>query len=90
MNPREFSRTRWRIVGVISAPLLVLYLSFVLLIAFYPNSMAMQLAPGLTVAILLGSLVIIGTWLTTWAYVRWANRHLGRRIRDLRAGGSAV
>jgi uncharacterized membrane protein (DUF485 family) len=90
MNPREFSRTRWRIVGAISAPLLVLYLAFVLLIAFYRKSMAILLAPGLTVAILLGSLVFVGTWFTTWVYVRWANRHLEQRIRDLRAGGSEV
>ena len=30
---------------------------------------------GLSVGILLGVLVIIGSWLLTWVYVRWANTH---------------
>jgi uncharacterized membrane protein (DUF485 family) len=90
MNPREFSRTRWRIVRAISAPLLALYLAFVVLSAFYRKSMTILLLPGLTVAILLGLLVIVGTWFTTWVYVRWANRHLEQRTRDFLPGGPAV
>jgi uncharacterized membrane protein (DUF485 family) len=90
MNLREFSRRRWRVVGAVSAPLLVLYLGFMLLIAFDRKLAATLLVPGLSVAILLGSLVIVGTWFTTWLYVRWTERHLDQQIRELRANRPAA
>ncbi|MGH7472037.1 MAG: DUF485 domain-containing protein [Longimicrobiales bacterium] len=45
------------------------------LIAFNKPLLATRIAPGLTLGILLGVLVIVGSWLLTWVYVRWANRH---------------
>ena len=87
MNLQEFSRRGWRTVGAISAPLLALYIAFMLVIAFYRDIAATQLVPGVSVAILLGAMLIAATWFTTWLYVHWANRHLDRRIRQLRAGG---
>ena len=90
MNLPEFSRKRWRTVGAMSAPLFVLYLAFMLLIAFEREIAATLLVRGVTVANLLGSMVIVGTWVTTWLYVRWANRHLDQQIRGLRAGRAAT
>ena len=90
MNLRELSRRRWRTVAAMSAPLLVLYIVFMLIIAFYRNIAATQVVPGVSVAILLDALLITGTWLTTWLYVRWANRDLDQGIRQLSAGGPAA
>ena len=44
-----------------------------------------MLAPGLSLGILLGALVIVATWIITWIYVRWANKHMDRRVSELRA-----
>ena len=79
MNPQELARRRWRTVGLLGAPLLMLYVLFMLLIAWARDAAAVLLAPGLTLAMLLAALVIAGTWFTTWVYVRWANRPLGQQ-----------
>ena len=48
------------------------------------------LAPGLSLGMLLGALVIVVAWVLTWIYVRWANTPLRRRARGAAAmiGGS--
>jgi len=40
--------------------------------------MATMVVPGMSVGMLF-VLVIVGAWLTTWIYVRWANAHLDPR-----------
>jgi uncharacterized membrane protein (DUF485 family) len=40
--------------------------------------MAVQLVPGLSVGIVLGALVIFGSWCTTFVYARWANTRFDR------------
>ena len=82
------SRQRWRIATTLSAVMTAVYFGFVLLIAFDKPRVGAILAPGLSVGILLGALVIVAAWIVTWIYVRWANSHLDRRVRELRAAGS--
>jgi len=84
MSLQQLSRTRWRIAVALSAIVVIVYFGFVLLIAFNRSAVAVLLAPGLSVGILLGALVIVVAWFTTWLYVRWANNHLDRRVRELR------
>lgn len=79
------SRQRWRIAITLGTVMVVVYFGFVLLIAFDKPRMARLLAPGLSLGVLLGALVIVATWLVTWIYVRWANSHMDRRIGELRA-----
>ena len=84
MSLQQLSRTRWRIAVALSAIVVIVYFGFVLLIAFNRSAVAVLLAPGLSVGILLGALVIVVAWFTTWLYVHWANSHLDRRVRELR------
>jgi uncharacterized membrane protein (DUF485 family) len=70
---------------VLSAIMILVYFGFVLLIAFDKPRVAELVAPGLSLGILLGALVIVATWIVTWVYVRWANKHLDRRVAQLRA-----
>ena len=81
------SRQRWRIATALSSIMIVVYFGFVLLIAFDKPRVGTILAPGLSVGILLGALVIVAVWVVTWIYVRWANAHLDRRVSELRAEG---
>jgi len=82
MSRRGPSSRRWRTVAALSVPLMALYLVFMLCIAFDRSASRILLLPGVTLPMLLAALLIAGTWLTTWAYVRWADRHLDQRGRQ--------
>ena len=43
--------------------------------AYAKPLMGRLVAPGLSLGVLLGALVIVASWLLTWVYVRWANTH---------------
>ena len=76
---------RWRIALTLTAVMVVLYFGFILLIAYGKPVLAALVAPGLTVGILLGALVIVVSWLLTYGYVRWANTHYDSALRALGA-----
>jgi uncharacterized membrane protein (DUF485 family) len=88
MNLAAVSRERWRVAIALSSVVIVLYFGFILLVAFAKPWLGQTLAPGLSVGILLGALVIVASWLVTLLYVRWANRHLDARIDALKRRGS--
>ena len=68
----------------------VVYFGFVLLIAFDKPLVGTIIAPGLSLGVLLGALVIVAAWIVTWIYVRWANGHLDRRVSELRSEGPSA
>jgi uncharacterized membrane protein (DUF485 family) len=70
--------------GVLTAAVLAIYFGFILLIAYAKPLLATSLRPGLSLGILLGALVIVASWLLTWVYVRWANRHYDSALDELR------
>jgi uncharacterized membrane protein (DUF485 family) len=74
---------RWRVAGALTAATILIYFGFISLIAFNKPLLARRVAPGLTLGILLGALVIVASWLLTWTYVRWANAHYDTAVREL-------
>jgi uncharacterized membrane protein (DUF485 family) len=64
---------RWTIALTLSALMLVIYLGFILLVAFGKPLLSLLLAPGLTLGILLGALTIVSCWILSVIYVAWAN-----------------
>ena len=75
---------RARIAGALTAAVMALYFGFILLIAWAKPLLATKLAPGLSLGIALGALVIVVSWLLTWLYVRWANRYYDAALDELR------
>jgi uncharacterized membrane protein (DUF485 family) len=73
----------------LSLLMVVLYFGFILLIAFNKPLMGTVITPGLSLGIVLGALLIVLTWATTWFYVRWANRHIDGEITRLKNMGAA-
>ena len=59
-------------------------IGFVLLVAFNKPLLGVLVAPGLSLGMLLGALVILVAWALTWAYVRWANTHYDTSLERLR------
>lgn len=80
---RSLARARWRVAITLSLAVFCLYFGFILAVAFAREAMATEIVIGLTWGILLGALVIIGAWFTTWIYVSWANRHFDGRRSEL-------
>lgn len=81
---QTLAKARWRIAITLTVLMVILYFGFISLIAFNKPLLARRLAPGLSVGILLGVIVIVGSWLSTWVYVRWANKHYDQQLEDLR------
>lgn len=84
---RALARARWRIAIALSTVVFLLYFGFIFAVAFAKEAMAGELVPGLSLGILLGALVIVGAWLTTWIYVAWANSHFDARLSALNGKG---
>jgi uncharacterized membrane protein (DUF485 family) len=53
------------------------------MIAFNKPLLGSLLAPGLSLGILLGALVIVSAWVLIFIYVRWANNTYDRQIAQL-------
>ncbi|MEO8450841.1 MAG: DUF485 domain-containing protein [Gemmatimonadota bacterium] len=81
---RALAATRWRIAISLTVAMVVIYFGFILLIAFDKELMGHLVAPGLSVGIIAGALVIVSAWILTWVYVRWANRHYDPALERLR------
>ena len=80
---RALAAKRWRIALSLTAVMIVIYFGFIALIAYDRSVLATMLAPGLTLGILLGALVIVVSWLLTYGYVRWANTHYDTELRAI-------
>jgi uncharacterized membrane protein (DUF485 family) len=78
------SAARWRIALSLTIVMMVVYFGFILLVAFNKPLLGLQTSPGLSLGMLLGSLVIVVAWVLTWIYVRWANTHYDNSVRGLR------
>jgi uncharacterized membrane protein (DUF485 family) len=88
---RTLAAARWRIALTLTAVMIVVYFGFIALIAYDREFLSILIAPGLTVGIVLGALVIVVSWLLTFWYVRWANTHYDERLAEIgRAGGGST
>ena len=81
---KELARKKDRISWVLTVLELVLYFGFIALIAFRKPLLGHLLAPGLSLGIVLGALVIVSSWLLTWVYVRWANTGYDAELHRLK------
>ena len=77
---------RTKISFILTGILLFFYLGFMLLVAYAKQWLATQVIDGLSLALILGALVIVGAWLLAWFYVTWANKHHDTACDQL-AGG---
>jgi uncharacterized membrane protein (DUF485 family) len=83
--PRGAALAKKRLVLalVLSAAMIAVYFSFMGLFAFDKPLLGTILAPGLSLCIVLGPLVIITSFLLCLVYVLWANRVFDTGIREL-------
>jgi uncharacterized membrane protein (DUF485 family) len=80
---------RLRVALTLTGVMLATYFGFLLLIAYDKQALGVLVAPGLSVGILLGALVIVVAWVVTGIYVRWANRVYDVELAELREAPEA-
>jgi uncharacterized membrane protein (DUF485 family) len=68
---------------------MAVYFGFILLVAFNKPMLGIRVAPGLSLGMLLGALVIVVAWALTWIYIAWANAHYDASVKGLRPSTSA-
>ena len=81
---RDLSARRFRLALALTIAVMVVYFGFILLVAFDKELLATHDTSGLSLGILLGALVIVFSWLSTWFYVRWMNRNYDDALARLR------
>jgi uncharacterized membrane protein (DUF485 family) len=80
---RALAAARWRVALALTGVMILIYFGFIALIAFDRQLLATLLAPGLSVGIVLGALVIVASWVLTFIYVRWSNVHYDAEVLAL-------
>jgi uncharacterized membrane protein (DUF485 family) len=80
---QALAAARWRVAVTLTCAMVALYFGFIALIAFNRPLLGTLVLPGLSLGVLLGALVIVGAWVLTWIYVRWANTHYDRQLDRL-------
>ncbi len=78
------AQAQWRLAVGLTAAMLVIYLGFMLLVAWAKPLLGTILVRGLSLGTLLGALVIVSAWVLIWIYVRWANSHYDTTVASLR------
>lgn len=78
------AQAQWRLALGLTAAMLVIYLGFMLLVAWAKPLLGTILVRGLSLGTLLGALVIVSAWVLIWIYVRWANSHYDTTVASLR------
>lgn len=71
---------RWRLALLLTAVMTLVYVGFILLIAFNKPLLGTILIPGLSLGILLGVVVILIALALIVIYVRWTNTHYDHRV----------
>jgi uncharacterized membrane protein (DUF485 family) len=81
----DLAAERWRFSLWLTIAMMVIYFGFILLIAYNKPLLGTLIAPGLSLGILLGALVIVAAWVLIYVYVRWTNNYFDKKIANIRA-----
>jgi uncharacterized membrane protein (DUF485 family) len=79
----KLSRERSRVAIILTVVMIAMYFTFMLMFAFAKETMGILLAPGLTLCILMGAVVIVGSVSLCLVYVVWANRVYDPAVRRI-------
>jgi uncharacterized membrane protein (DUF485 family) len=81
---RALVRKRVSVTLTLTILMLVVYIGFILLIAFNKEFLAMKIGEHMTLGLPIGIGVIVFAWLLTGVYTYWANGSYDRSVRELR------
>jgi len=79
----RLSKLRARVATTLSIVMILMYFGFMGMFAFAKPTLGTILVPGLSLCILLGAGVIVGSFLLCLVYVVWANRCYDPAVRRI-------
>jgi uncharacterized membrane protein (DUF485 family) len=80
----DLAKRRLGVAVTLSLAMIAIYFGFMGLFAFDKPLLGTILAPGLSLCIILGPVVIVSSFLLCLIYVRWANRVYDPRVAALK------
>ncbi len=83
----DLANRRLGVAITLSLAMIAIYFAFMGLFAFNKPLLGTILAPGLSLCIVLGPVVIISSFVLCLIYVRWANRVYDPGVAALKRGG---
>jgi uncharacterized membrane protein (DUF485 family) len=75
---------RWQVSLVMTCTMLIIYIGFLLVVAFNKELLATKIGRYYTLAIPIGLGIIVMAWLLTGLYVFWANNRYDKAVDTLR------
>lgn len=87
LNSPEFKRLvrkRWRVSLLLTFAILIIYIGFLLVVAFYKNLLAIKIGSYLPLAMPVGLGIILSAWILTGIYVFWANNFYDNEVQNLK------
>jgi uncharacterized membrane protein (DUF485 family) len=75
---------RWRVSISLTLAMLVIYIGFLLVVAFDKDLLALKMGQYYTLAIPVGLGIILIAWVMTGIYVFWANNRYDNAVEALR------
>lgn len=81
---KQLVTRRWQVSMLLTLTILVIYIGFLLLVAYDKNLLATKIGQYYTLAIPVGLGIIVAAWLLTGIYVFWANNRYDQAVEALR------
>ncbi len=88
INSPEFKqlvRKRWAVSLILTITILVIYIGFLLVVAFDKDLLAVKINNYLPWAMPIGLGIILSAWILTGIYVFWANNVYDNQVTNLKA-----
>jgi len=82
---KDLAAERWRFSLWLTIAMMLIYFGFILLIAYNKPLLGTLIAPGLSLGILLGAIVIVAAWVLIYIYIHWTNNYFDQKIATIRA-----
>lgn len=81
---RKLVANRWYISLAFTFTMLIIYIGFLLVVAYNKESLKTPVGDSLNLAIVVGLGIIIFSWLITGVYVYWANNYYDAAVTEIK------
>lgn len=81
---KNLVKNRWSISLTFTFLMLFVYIGFLMVVAYYKESLKMPIGDSLNLAIIVGLGIIIFSWLITGVYVYWANNYYDAAVKEIK------
>jgi uncharacterized membrane protein (DUF485 family) len=81
---KKLVKTRWNISLSFTLVMLIVYIGFLLIVAYDKEFLKMPLGYSINLAIVVGLGIIFFSWLITGLYVYWANNYYDADVHEIK------